>query len=307
MKTWETAKIDRKYEAYRLKDEKREKELLSSILERGIEDSLFGIEQHEHFILLDGFKRLRCATKLGIGIIPVTAHSGDECSGVIIFLKHTQRANITFFEEASLIDILKCEHHLTVSEIAGKLGKSPGWVSVRLGVLSRMPDSIRESILSGKFPYRAYLYTLRRFTRVKGISQKEIETFVHSVSGKQLSLRSIDRLASGYFGEDSTIRNELQAGKIEWVMEQLKENSSDKQSDFNPSEHRVLEELQRIDNLLRRLEYDLKDSRFQAERFFIQALLWIENIFQKIEPFMKTLKGFYDQRRAKTSHIANAS
>jgi ParB/RepB/Spo0J family partition protein len=306
MKTWDIDGIDLKYAIYRLKDERREKELLASIAERGIEDCLFGIEREARFVLLDGFKRFRCALKLKIMTLPVRGYAGGECDGVIQFLKQTQKRNLTFFEEASLIDLLRNEHALSVADIAAQLGKSSGWVSIRLGVLQEMPASIRDAILSGKFPYRAYLYTLRHFTRVKGVSKKETEEFVQSVSGKNLSLRSIETLAQGYFG-DKRFREEVCSGNMDWVLSQLKEKASCQSSVFNVTETRTLEILQRTDGSIRRLTCDLKDQRLQAEAFFIQALIWIENLFQNIQPFLEVLKGFYDQRRTKASHTPSLS
>ena len=68
----EIRKIDRKYEGYRLKDKYREMNLLSSIQENGIREPLQCVEGYENkCILLDGYKRLRCAIKLKISLIPV--------------------------------------------------------------------------------------------------------------------------------------------------------------------------------------------------------------------------------------------
>jgi ParB/RepB/Spo0J family partition protein len=306
MNTIEIQKIDLKYEAYRLKDERREKELLSSIAERGIEESLFGIESENRFVLLDGFKRLRCASVLKILSVPVRSHRGGECDGVIQFLKGTQKKNLTFFEEASLIDLLRNEHKLSLAEIATQLGKSSGWVSIRFGVLSEMPVSIRDAILSGKFPYRAYLYTLRRFTRVKGVSKNDAEEFVQSVSGKNLSLRSIEMLAGGYFGNKG-FREEVHSGNVDWVLRQLKEKPCSSSQEFNSIEVRVLEELQRADALVRRLCFDLKDKRLQSGAFYIQAMIWVENLFKNIQPFLEIMKGFYDQRRTKAGDPSSLS
>jgi len=62
--------ISRKYEAYRLKNNYKERQLLSSIVENGITEPLSCIRKSEdQYILLDGYKRLRCLYKLKIGLI----------------------------------------------------------------------------------------------------------------------------------------------------------------------------------------------------------------------------------------------
>ena len=63
----EIIEIDRKYESYRIQSGSREKILFGSIAERGIDEAVSGVSSIEtgKYILLDGFKRLRCAIKLG--------------------------------------------------------------------------------------------------------------------------------------------------------------------------------------------------------------------------------------------------
>ena len=68
----ETSQIDRRYESYRMRSEGREKQLLSSILAKGIEEPLCGVQAlpAASVLLLDGFKRLRCVEKLKINQVP---------------------------------------------------------------------------------------------------------------------------------------------------------------------------------------------------------------------------------------------
>src|SRR5579871_4304477 len=67
----ELASLDLRYESFRLKQPALEERLLSSILQRGIEEPLEGVDLPTGppalpptRILLNGFKRHRCARKL---------------------------------------------------------------------------------------------------------------------------------------------------------------------------------------------------------------------------------------------------
>ena len=62
----EISSLDLRYENCRLKAAGSEKTLLVSILQNGIRDPLQGVDRDGNRILLDGFKRRRCAGKLGI-------------------------------------------------------------------------------------------------------------------------------------------------------------------------------------------------------------------------------------------------
>ena len=83
----EISSFDLRYESCRMKSAGTEKVLLLSILEKGIVDPLYGINAKESRILLDGFKRYRCANKLGIGIVPYCSLGSDEAFGIIELIR----------------------------------------------------------------------------------------------------------------------------------------------------------------------------------------------------------------------------
>ena len=83
----ELSQLDLRYEGHRLKAPLAEGRLLASIAGSGIQDPLQGIELPSTRILLNGFKRLRCARKLAIQSVPFVALSQDEPSGILALLK----------------------------------------------------------------------------------------------------------------------------------------------------------------------------------------------------------------------------
>ncbi len=66
----ELSSLDLRYEGHRLKNAGLEERLLASILQRGIEEPLEGVEVDGAHILLNGFKRHRCARKLQLPTVP---------------------------------------------------------------------------------------------------------------------------------------------------------------------------------------------------------------------------------------------
>ena len=50
-----------------------EERLLASIAQRGIEEPLEGVEVKERSVLLNGFKRYRCARKLRLATVPYSS------------------------------------------------------------------------------------------------------------------------------------------------------------------------------------------------------------------------------------------
>jgi hypothetical protein len=82
----EISSFDLRYEGCRMKNKAAERRLLCSIVEQGIRDPLQGVDAHQGRILLNGFKRYRCAKKLSIGIVPYVSLGSDEAFGILELL-----------------------------------------------------------------------------------------------------------------------------------------------------------------------------------------------------------------------------
>ena len=100
-----------------------------SILERGIDEPLQGvIAESGQVILLDGFKRLRCAIKVGIGVVPFISVSQDEATAILYLLKNSNAKALTMLEQSAFVEELESMHGLAVVEIATRLQRSKAWV-----------------------------------------------------------------------------------------------------------------------------------------------------------------------------------
>ena len=293
----EIQRIDRRWESLRLANEHQERQLLASISEGGIREPLQGVMLGENLLLLDGFKRLRCSQKLGIQRAPVVSLGPDEAGGMLALLRQSNAHALSTLEQAALVDELKARYHLGVREIARHLERSAAWVSVRLGILSQMSESVREAIFSGEFPARAYLYTLNSFTRVNKIPQSEITEFVQTVSGKDLSLRQIDLLAHGYFRGGAALKAQIRQGQITWTLEQLQKSQVRESPQLGQREARVLLDMELAQKYLYRLMAGLKQPGLDGNEFFAQADLIVEGILSVLPGFQKSLEVWRDKRR----------
>lgn len=294
----EISSFDLRYESYRMKNPRAEKLLLASILENDIRDSLQGVDTKDSHILLNGFKRYRCAKKLGISIVPYSSLDSDEASGIIKFIRDANSKNLTILEQAKLIDELNTVHKICPSEIATLLERSKSWVSVRLGIISEMSENVMNRILKGEFPPYSYLYTIRQFMRINGNKEEEIEDFVNLVSAKNLSIRDIDLLAHGYFEGSSNgndqLREQIKNGNITWSLNHLKAKSSEMPG-CTELEKRMLKDLEITHQGMQRVTYRCNDKRLKSNSFYAQAHLLAGGILKQITTFKKTLEGFYDR------------
>jgi len=303
--TVELSQIDIRYAHLRLQDCRREKVLQSSILEQGILDPLYVVGNQLPSVLLDGFKRYRCASKLGLAEVPVVLLDNTEVTGLLKFIRLSASKGLATLEEASLVDELHRSHGLSCSEIARRLERSPGWVNLRLGMLSEMSETVRKQVFSGRFPVRNYMYTLRGFTRVKGFARKDIDEFVTCVSGKGYSTRDIDCLTEGYFRGGPLVKQQIRDGNLDWTLRQLKEKAPPEKvpaGHLNESETRVLSNLEILYAYMVRLSRGLEDGRLQRPDFFEQGRKAAGRILQMWPSFHHTLQGFHEKAGAKRDH-----
>lgn len=311
MNSVEICRMDRRWEDLRLKDRYQEGVLLHSILGQGIREPLQCVLKAEGLvILLDGFKRLRCALRLGIKLVPVEILAQEEAEGILKLIQVANARSLNILEQASLLEELRTKYSMRASGIAHYLERSQAWVSVRLSMIREMSPTVRQAIFSGRFPARSYMYTLRQFTRVNKIPSCEIDEFVKLVSGKSLSLRKIELLAHGFFRGGDRLREQIRKGNLSWTLRQLARCNlleSPEADVFNEQEKRVLLDLELVQRYMIRVLSEIQDSRLQTPSFLLQAHLLVEGILSRISNFIRTLRRFHDRKPETGSHSSASS
>lgn len=299
----EISSLDLRYESYRMKSPGAEKALLGSISENGIRDPLQGVDKNEARILLNGFKRYRCARRLGIGTVPYCSLGSDEALGIIELLRISNARSLSILEQAKLIDELKTAHKMCNWEIARILEKSKSWVSMRSGIIGEMGECVLNKIFNGEFPVYSYMYTLRQFIRMNCIPKKDIDEFVMSVAGKHLSIRDIEILAHGYFKGPDEFRGQIKSGNIAWGLSRLRESSANTPT-CTELERRMLRDLEITQKYMQRVTYKSKDPRFKTNSFYSQANLLAGGIVRQMDIFSKAIREFHDRSGQTQSHLS---
>lgn len=322
----EISSFDLRYDSYRMKSPRAEKALLNSILEHGIREPLQGVDSPDSpgssvssgssgagsrsRILLDGFKRYRCAQKLKIATLPYHSLGNDEAFGIITFLRISNSKPLNMLEQAKLIDELQKIYKMSIPQIAHLLEKSTGWVGMRAGMLKQMSSYVMEKIFNGDFPAYAYMYTLRPFIRMKDIKKDEIDEFVGAVSGKNLSIRDLDILSQGYFNSSNSddFRQQLKSGDISWVLSRLKEaNEPTGEVTITHKESRMLRNLENMHYSMDKICFQGSDNRLKSPAYCAQANLIAGKILKRIPPFKRALEELYDRTEKKKCGVSTSS
>jgi len=290
----ELSTLDLRYESYRMKQPALEARLLASIVQRGIEEPLEGVDMQGGSILLNGFKRYRCARKLGIEMAPYTSLGEDEAMGIMGLLRTSNNRALSIIEQAGFIDELKNLHKMSVAEIAAELSRSKSWVVMRAGLIGEMSAKVRKKLFAGAFPVYSYMYSCRQFMRMNGVKKREIEEFVVAVSGKKLSVREIEQLAHGYFRGPESFRDEIRSGNIALPLERMRQVPEDPDG-CNDFERGLLKDLEITQKYMQRVMGKSHDRRLSTRAFHAQANLLTAGILSRAPAFFQTLRELHDR------------
>jgi len=271
-----------------------EARLLASIAERGIEEPLEGVEGTEGSLLLNGFKRYRCASKLGIRQVPYASLGKDAASGIVNLLRVSNDRSLTILEQARFIDELRQFEQMSVADIAEQLQRSKSWVSMRIGLIGEMTEVVRERIFGGTFPVYPYMYTLRQFMRMNGVKKQDIEDFVVAVSGKKLSVREIEQLAQGYFRGPDSLRQAIREGHTALVLDRMG-RVPEAPDGTNEFERVLLKDLEITQKYMQRVMGKSQDRRLKTRAFLAEAHLLTAGILGQTRAFGEVMRKLHDR------------
>jgi predicted transcriptional regulator len=291
----ELSQLDLRYEGHRLRQRGLEDRLLASIAREGIREPLAGTAIDSVCVLLDGFKRYRCARQLHVERVPFVRLGQDEVSAIVALLSQARRSRLSVLEEARFLDELKARG-LSRAEMADALARSKAWVSLRLGLLEAMSPVVREKVFDGQLPVYSWIYTVAPFRRLKGVTVSQVDEFVGAVSGRGLSVRQIEQLAHGYFRGPESLRQELRNGHLTLLLQQMAAVSVDPDgcSEF---ERILVGDLEQVQKHAQRVATKSQDRRLQSRAFFVQCHLLTGSLLSRSQGFLKILKQLHDRTR----------
>jgi len=290
----ELSSFDLRYEGHRLRNKAWEARLLASMAQRGIEKPLEGVDPPQARFLLNGFKRYRCAKKLGIACVPYVSLGWDEATGILSLMRASTDQGLGLLEQARFVDDLLTVHGMSLAEVAETLCRSKAWVSLRRSLLAELSPVVREALFHGTFPVYGYLYTLRSFKRVNGLTPEQIDRFVAAVAGRGLSVREIELLADAYFRGPASLREAIEAGRLGWSLDQMKQVPQDQQG-CNEFERILLADLETLRTYLRRVLTKSLDPRLTSRAFYAQANLLTGALLSQLPTFHERMKEFHDR------------
>lgn len=182
----------------------RQEDLVGESMRRfGQLTPLVATEREDVFAIVDGFKRLHAARKLGLKKLEVRVLPLSEQAAVAaVYSLNRYGQGMTDMEEALVVQSLCREHGLAQVEVGTILGRHKSWVSRRLMLIERLSEQVQNDVRVGLVS----VSMAREITRLPRGNQPEIAICIHR---NGLTVRETSRLVTLF--EKATNRTRQQS------------------------------------------------------------------------------------------------
>ena len=262
-------------------------ELKKSIKDKGILVPLVlesnYTEKNDHFLLLDGERRYRCAKELGLKEVPATITQGPlsfEERTILRFHIQEQHKSWTLFDKAKAIYDLKRESGLSIAEIAEKLNTSAPRISNWLSITFLTEETQKEVISKNvSFSYLIHLVKITKdYLSFSDLKQREIEEKLirkieAGIFNTTLNFQRFSRLMSTYTHYPEKIEFLNKTNML--LNELLKKTELEKMIDLEIFYKSLL-------NLVRNIS-EIKDKKHNLSKEYIDMLKIVRD---KINEFL---------------------
>lgn len=192
------------FEHLRARDAKAEAELMTSL---GVAGQLYPVlvvvRDDGRYVVIDGYRRVRGLRKLGRDTVVILVLGTSEADALAYCHRLATGRRRSALEEGWLVREL-CEGlGRTLADVGMSLGRSPSWVSRRLGLATALPPEIETAVRDGQVSPHGAMRSLLPLARAnKGHGQQ----IVLAIGRAHLTTRQLGALWVAYRTGDAEQR-----------------------------------------------------------------------------------------------------
>ena len=139
------------YAGLRIRSPKDRARWAATLLEQGQRDPVLVVACAEgRYVLIDGYARAEALRRLGRDTVEAVVLPFGEREALLFSYGAETNRSRSALEEGWLLRELKDRHGMDPRGLAQTLGRSPSWVSRRLGLVRALPESIQDRVRRGR-------------------------------------------------------------------------------------------------------------------------------------------------------------
>ena len=263
----ELHQLDLRYAALRRRDERRERQLLASLSERGQLSPIVVVKEPAGgFVLVDGYKRVRALARLSRDVATATAWELSEVEALLLARLMRTAEGDSALEQGWLLRELRDRFALSCGELARRFDKSESWVSRRLALVGELPETIQDFVRRGDLAAHAAMKHLVPLARAK---KPGWEALVAVLAAHRLSSRQVGTLTCAWVRATEQGRK-LVLSDPHLVLRADEQSRTAKEQ--GPGQ-RLLAELATVAAISRRARHIAEEERARAARSSFTAKL----------------------------------
>jgi ParB/RepB/Spo0J family partition protein len=195
--TLELHQLDLRYERLRVRKPELERRLLASLAEIGQQVPVVVVagDHPDHFVLVDGYKRVRALRRLGQDLVDITCWDLSEAEALVLDRLMRTGEGATALEQGWLLHELAGRFELALEDLGRRFARSASWVSRRLALVEELPQTIQEHVRRGELPAHAAMKHLVPLARANADACARL---VAAIAGKGLTNRQIGQLYAAW-------------------------------------------------------------------------------------------------------------
>lgn len=206
----ELHQLDRRYEALRTTSRERDSRVLASLARDGQQLPVVVIAGGDagRYILVDGYKRVRGLRTLGHDQVRATCWDLPEQDALLLGRLMRAAEGESVLEQAWLVRELQERFGLSLEDLARRFGRSPSWVSRRLGLVASLPDAIQQLVRNGKLAPHA---AMKHFVPLARANRAGAVALARALAPLCLSTRQTAMLCAAFARGNDKVRAQLLA------------------------------------------------------------------------------------------------
>lgn len=204
----ELHQIDRRYESLRRSSSEREKRVLASLARVGQQLPIIVVsgEEPDRYVLVDGYKRVRCLIKLREDTIRATCWALSEPDALVLERLMRTRSDDSPLEQGWLLSELRDRFDLSIEDLARRFDRSASWVSGRLALVAQLPEPIQAQVRRGEIAAHA---AIRFLVPVYRAHPDECLRLAQAIGPLRPTTRQTEALCSALMSASAETRERL--------------------------------------------------------------------------------------------------